>query len=432
MKTRNIIAILAALPIMAGMTSCKSDEETSAKPAKEMLRVLGGNVEIRSNDETTVVNVSADCHWKVDNVDAGDFGANLTIQPREGLGDGTLVVSTDQNTTKADRTATFTLVSDGGLKQHVTIRQTGSGDGLNLSKGTLSFDAEPQGAQSLVITSNTSWSIQVPAGNDWVHLTKTSGGSGADVIDITVDNAVTDVVRSVTIPVIYGSSSAEFVVTQQGMAEIYLMAPENIEAFSYSGGEQMVFVESNAEWHAFVPSSVSWAYVEPATGVGNGEFRIMCNENTSSRTRLTAIVLVAGTKNPQQRILLVEQEAQGQQPSGTVTLSDLYSLYVADNMAEFRFSFVADDNVGEYGLVYSTSETQPTRDNSDFVVTDTGGTTKNVLAQLSNLQPNTTYYVRAFVQGNGQNVYYSPNVVTIKTSSSTTEPGESDNPDPTL
>lgn len=39
MKTRNIITILAALPIMAGMTGCKSDEELTAKPAKEILIV---------------------------------------------------------------------------------------------------------------------------------------------------------------------------------------------------------------------------------------------------------------------------------------------------------------------------------------------------------------------------------------------------------
>ena len=40
MKTRNIIAILAALPIVAGLTGCKSDEELTAKPAK-LLTVHG-------------------------------------------------------------------------------------------------------------------------------------------------------------------------------------------------------------------------------------------------------------------------------------------------------------------------------------------------------------------------------------------------------
>ena len=113
MKTKNIIAILVALPIVAGLTGCKSDDELTAKPAKEMLRVLGGDIEIRATDETTVVNVSADCHWKVQDLDTGDFGAALSVQPREGDGDGTLVIGTDQNETKSNRTATFTLISDG-------------------------------------------------------------------------------------------------------------------------------------------------------------------------------------------------------------------------------------------------------------------------------------------------------------------------------
>ena len=97
MKTRNIIALLVALPLMAGLTGCKSDDELTAKPAKEMLRVLGGDIEIRAIDETTVVNVSADCHWKVQDLDTGDFGITLSIQPREGDGDGSLVIGTDQN-----------------------------------------------------------------------------------------------------------------------------------------------------------------------------------------------------------------------------------------------------------------------------------------------------------------------------------------------
>ena len=50
MKTRNIIALLAALPIIAGFTGCKSDDETEAKPAKEILRVQGGDIEIRADE----------------------------------------------------------------------------------------------------------------------------------------------------------------------------------------------------------------------------------------------------------------------------------------------------------------------------------------------------------------------------------------------
>ena len=73
MKTKNILVLLAALPIMAGLSGCKSDEETTAKPAKEMLRVIGGDIEIRSGEETAVVTVKADCHWKVQNLETTQF-----------------------------------------------------------------------------------------------------------------------------------------------------------------------------------------------------------------------------------------------------------------------------------------------------------------------------------------------------------------------
>ena len=53
MMTKNIIAILVALPILAGLTGCKSDDELTAKPAKEMLRVLGGDIEIRASCSIT-------------------------------------------------------------------------------------------------------------------------------------------------------------------------------------------------------------------------------------------------------------------------------------------------------------------------------------------------------------------------------------------
>ena len=268
MKTKNIIAILVALPIVAGLTGCKSDDELTAKPAKEMLRVLGGDIEIRATDETTVVNVSADCHWKVQDLDTGDFGAALSVQPREGDGDGTLVIGTDQNETKSNRTATFTLISDGGLKQKVTIRQTPAAGALNLSNTSFQFNADATSAkdvtrtvETLTIRSNSTWQIQMPTGVSWVHVNKTSGGTSAqssETLEISVDQAVSDASRSATISVVSEGNVVEIQVSQEGMTDIYLYAPEQMEKFSASGGEGMVMIESNAEWRAYIPSSVTF------------------------------------------------------------------------------------------------------------------------------------------------------------------------------
>lgn len=552
MKTKNIIAILVALPMMAGLTGCKSDDELTAKPAKEMLRVLGGDIEIRATDETTVVNVSADCHWKVQDLDTGDFGSELSIQPREGEGDGTLVIGTDQNVTRSNRTATFTLISDAGLKQKVTVRQTPAAGALNLSNTSFQFNADATSVkdntrtvETLTIKSNSTWKVQMPTGVNWVHVNKTSGGSAAqssETLDITVDQAVSDASRSATISVVSEGNIVEMHVTQEGMTDILLYAPEQLNRIPSYGGDQMLRIESNAEWHAYIPSSVTWLHIEEvmdstgvshgAMGVGNAELRIFCDENYTSRERLTAIVIVAGTKNPKQAVVLVEQ-ASGDNPQplqtsiglselsvsrqsanfliniaseeevgefglvytnemnqlpsidfgeqviigrgGTsrgisyeltgleenteymvrafvrkissqeviysepivirtaesvLTIGDLTSLYVSNTSAEFRFSFTSDSEVIDYGLVYSTDTQVPTV--ADQVVTiGRGGTGGNVMGSIANLQENTTYHVRGYVLTN-RGHFYSPNVVTIITSSSQHEPGESDNPDPTL
>lgn len=453
MKTRNIIAILAALPIVAGMTGCKSDEEMTARPAKEILLVEEGrSIELRSGDEEKTVTVTANCAWTMNVIpDLNNPWPSLTVQPQRGTGNGTLVIMSDQNTSIFDRLDTIMLTSDGGLHQKIALRQKSGDPTINISQKTMSFRAKPTEASLLSINSNAGWTIQTPAGINWLHIDKTSGATGATVLNISCDPVMSDAPRGTSFTVLYGTSSAEVQVVQEGMNsdDIYMYVPQDQTSFNAEGGEQMIRVESNAEWNAYIPSSVSWLHLESydnpddsihhhyngyvSTGAGNGEVRIYCEPNNSTIARLTAVVFISGTRNPKQCIVLVEQAGVGT-PEPQTTVSDLTSLYVGNTGAEFRFSFVSDEEVIDYGLVYSTTNRTPTRQNSEVVTVGRGGYTKNVLATLENLEPTTTYYVRAYVLSKtGQdNFVYSPNVVTITTSSSTTEPGESDNPDPQL
>ena len=406
MKTRNIFALLAALTLATGFTGCKSEEELDAKPAKEILRVLGGEIEIRSNDESTVVSVLADCHWRVENVETeedgeGGFGRNLTIQPREGQGDGTLVISTDQNTTIADRTATFTLVSDGGLHQQVTIRQTGGGDGLNVNRSSFSFEAENPSTQLLTVTSNRPWNITVPSNTSWLHLSSTSGQTGATTVEISVDQSYSDATRSAQLTITYGSNTAEVVVTQAGIdfsdIKLTTSVPDGIITFPASGGEETILVESNAQWAAYKPTTATWMNINVAdTVTTTGPIRIRVDQNTSGRDRLTAIVILAGSKTPKQEVVLVQQ-LTGSVASDDVTIGDLTSLYVSNEDAEFRYSYVADNDVNSYGLVYSTATQAPSVNDevSRTVTIGTGGIARSVLGTIDGLDASTTYYVRA-------------------------------------
>lgn len=311
MKTKIFFTILAALPLVAGLSGCKSDDETQAKPAKEILKVEGGNIEIRANEETKEVAITADCAWTV-TYDGGDFGNALTVQPLKGNGNGVLVITTNQNSSMSDRNASIILTSDGGLKQKISVRQTSSDPGMTVTKKLYEFDAIPSASQLLTITSNTNWSITLPSGIDWIHLSQASGNSGSSAVEITCDEIQTDADRSATFTIQYGSNSTEIEVRQEGKTNITLsVTPDELPTFTPDGGTQIVKVQSNAAWRAFVPSSAqSWLHIEPASGVGNGEIRVKCDEHLdTTRDRITVLIVVAGSQNPQQADVFVQQSA---------------------------------------------------------------------------------------------------------------------------
>ena len=539
MKIKHIISILAVLPFVAGLSGCKSDDELTAKPAKEILRVEGGGVELRAGDTSVDVQVYADCAWTVLDTKGGDFGNKLSVSPKAGNGNGTLVIMVDENTGTAERKDTIILKSAGGLMQKIPIRQVSGDPAMNVSTASFSFPADEVESMPFVINSNENWTLTLPP-NAWFHVNDangapvTSGTRGSTTVFVIADKADSDADRSSLFTINYSGKSVNVEVSQKGMTDIYLHATDELREIDSHGGERMLKVESNAAWHAYIPQSAAeWLRVEPAQGSGNGEIRVMCEPNNTTRDRLSSIVLIAGSKNPRQQVIQVEQLANGSvQPLQTsvslsqlsvsresatflinivseqvvgdfglvytdhdyieptleegehvvidhggtsrgvaykltglnedtryivrafvrkqnsqevvysepieirtnasiLTIGQLKSLYVYNTSAEFRYSFVSDTDVISYGLVYSATNQEPSNENGEMVKVGDGGTGGNVMGVITNLQEMTTYYVRAYVlTHNGHS--YSPNVVTITTSASQHEPGESDNPDPTL
>lgn len=473
MKTKNIIMILAALPLLAGLTGCKSDEETTARPAKETLIVQGGDITFASSEEKKYVDITADCSWHVvdfqiidpaTGVDVnksqrGDFGDKLSVEPMRGNGNSTLVVNIDRNSGTLKRgNAYIILQSDGGLRQRVNITQLSSDPGMSIAgttDGGLDFTMAG-GAKTLTIESNTSWTVETQYDgltSDWITLNKASG-NGNDFITVTTTPETTGQNREATLIFKYGSKVASVPIRQGAKTDItlsldkqgvlfnvYYMPEEQWQHEREHMGEhwdeqwesQTVKVTSNASWIVSILGSESWLKIDRANGVGNGEFTVSCRSFTTDVSGKQAVIMVvAGNKTS---YLFISQAVEGYSED-KLTVTTLYSMSVFDNYANFRFDFVYgeqgnNDRVGEYGVVYSAENTTPTVDTDTKVVAGSGKTSGSVAVEAKNLKPSTKYYVRGFVYG-GNGVKYTPNVVTITTSGSSTIPGESDNPDPQL
>ena len=438
MKTKNIIAILAALPVVAFFTACSSDEEKEAKPAKETLIVVGGSIQQYAADEQRAeFMVQADCRWTINEADIeyGDFSRDeLIISPHQGNGNGTITITSMKNTDTKAREATFVIVSDGGLKQKITIQQNKAADNLIVNVQELHYQAKPNATEGLTkifsVYSNGSWEITgMPS---WLHLDVTSGGAGTFDITAVCDEAMDDAARTANLTVKSGTQTPQYItVNQEGMelVDIVLeLEPAREVYFDAGGGEYGVRVISNADWHVVLPEGANeWLAISTTQGSGQGEFFISCRSNESSAyQRLSSIVVYAGTKARKQRELSVMQAAAEYPALGELSITDSE---IGTTWARLSLSLSTISEgfgIRQVGICYSHDNQVPTV--NDRVVE---GSLTN--ATIDGLDEKTTYYVRAyaFSAATPQQVVYSRNVVTFTTGSSIVIPGNDDNPNPT-
>ena len=265
-------------------------------------------VSMPASETSWSVKVTADCHWEVTSVENEGWG-ELTISPRSGDGNGTLLFTSEKNRSSLDRMATIILSTKGGLEQRISLRQMKSDAALSVNKEEFSF-SNTGGTQSLVISSNGNWTIEGLAGISWLELGQTNGGSGTTEVPIRVKEAYDDASRNAQLLITAGGSNISVTVSQSGLSSISLsVSATELPKFAGDGGAQTLTVTCNAAWYAYVPSSASWIQIDPAFGIGNGEIRVVCGGNPSIRDeRQATFIVTAGTKTVQQCDILVKQE----------------------------------------------------------------------------------------------------------------------------
>ena len=225
MKTKRLLfSICVGLPLMTGLTACTSDETTEAKPAQELLMV-DKDISMPASETSWSVNINADCHWDVTDID-NEGWEELTVSPRSGDGNGTLVLTSEENHSSIDRTATIIISTKGGLEQHITLRQMRSDAALSINQEVFNFTDEG-GTQSLVIASNSDWTITGHEGISWLELGQTSGNTGTTEVPIIVKGAYDETNRSVELTATAGNNKISFTITQEGKLSIILSVSTN-------------------------------------------------------------------------------------------------------------------------------------------------------------------------------------------------------------
>ena len=303
---------LAAL--LLSLSACSSDEDASSKASEELLNVERV-VAFGPTETSWEVKIVADCEWEITAIDNSNW-QDLSVSPRSGEGNGTLVLTTEQNHSSQDRTAVLTLSTKKGLKQDVTIQQTRSGADLSISQDYFEF-SDVAGTQSLIVNCNTDWEIlgimdMTDDDTAWLKLSQTSGSGNAEV-SMTVDESFDDADRYALLLISAGNlgdNLLSFTVKQNGKQLITMWLEEIEKTFTAAGGTKKVKVLSNGAWNATIPYSIDWVSITPTSGIGNGEITITCDPYTgATQERLTTLTVSAGSKNPQRSDVIITQTA---------------------------------------------------------------------------------------------------------------------------
>ncbi|MCR5314849.1 MAG: fibronectin type III domain-containing protein [Bacteroidaceae bacterium] len=267
-------------------------------------------------------------------------------------------------------------------------------DILNVESGNITIGGDEL-TGTIVITANCHWTIQKQTGSDgdWLVVNPSEGTGNATVM-VTANSANPSSVdnRKMTLVIkTDGGISRNIIVTQttstellaiSGVTDNNLTIPSASEGMTYK-----ITVTSNTHWTILgIPT---WLIVSPTEGSYDGEVTISATPNeTKDVLRATLVFKGDGGKAVEVQI---SQEAAEPPVVTDVSISE-----VGKDGATITFSYSSMAPVTEYGVCYSMTNTDPSKDNSP-AKSQTGSAKQGTATiQLTELKAGTTYYIRAY------------------------------------
>ena len=365
--------------------------------------------------ESLEVTITSNAYWQITGGAPG-----FSCDTENGKGNATIHFSVEENLVESDRTAVFTISSVDPAQARpavaeVTIHQAART--IDIQVTPTDHQVEADGASFPVAVSCTDkWEI---AGGADGFTCDVTGGEGDGTVTVTVASNPYETVRSATFTFRTVETSvtktATLTVVQAGKQVQLNVSSQGFTAQAI-GGDYQVEVLCNAAW--FATADASWLTVTPNQGEENGFVTIICEQNTSTSPRQSAVIISAGSQGQYTKTIVVEQQP-GAVPSVEQPIIGTIDKY----NAAMTFSYQsATSVVTTYGICYATHE-NPTV--ADKVISQTGNDTgAQVSFNLSGLESGTEYYARAFAR-NATGIAYSEQV-------SFTTAGNAPNPDDPL
>lgn len=400
------MASLLLLPL-GSLTSCSDKEETDVFASEELsltMTLTPTIVDLPARNASQDITITSNTAWgAVSDVTWAKLSTSL------GVGNGTLSVLLEDNTSTEPRTATITF-SYGSTQQTVTINQAA----LNAALSTTSVTLPARDAsQEIGITTNSTWTVSTF--DTWIHILNEKG-DGDGKFTFTLDNNLNTQNRQGTVTVTYGNGKMTIDVTQEPATATL---SDQSASFTAKSSSHDIKVTSNTVWSAETENS--WIHIEDAEGEVNGRFTIKVDDNKSLSSRQGKVTFNYGTGK---QTITISQEA-----ASATKFEKTQANNIGRYQADITGIFNSDFDVTEYGVVYSATSSVPTIDDDNSHQIAVGKTPVSqdiVSATIKGLKAGSKNYARIYTKG-PLGTEYSP-VVTFVTSGGA--PSSNDNPTP--
>ena len=282
---------LAAIAVGVLALSCTKPMETVLS-----LSDLAANFEAAGSLEKTV-SVTSNYDWTVSCPEAW-----VTVSPAAGSGNGTFKITVAENTTFDTRSATVTVKANDKTAT-VKVSQLALTPSILVSPATLEVEAAG-GTVSVDITSNSPWTVSVPADGSWAAPDATSG-EGSKKVTFTVAPNENFEARSVDVTFTAQDKKATVKISQKAPAPTLAVSPATLSVGD-EGGVLEIDVTSNAPWT--VTAAEDWITAEPASGQGDAKVTLTVAPSYV-RTARSAVVTVKETVGNTEKTVTVNQDA---------------------------------------------------------------------------------------------------------------------------
>ena len=420
-----IIGCLTAIALL--LVACSGDNQKPYRMSSDLLKV-GSSVEVSGGASKDTIKIEANCEWKV----TTETSWMHIISPKDGIGNGNqaLIIEVDASPLSTTRSGKLTMLSSDGIECSIDVTQRAGDVILIPTPQTLTFTYEG-GDQTLNITSNTMWTAT--SNSSWLTINGESSFTAEGNQELTIHTNPNNNSGNITGTIVFNDqderiSPVSVIVTVGGREpRLQVIVPGDMPT---AGGTSSIGVQSNFNWTITLSPDPrgKWVYFEGEekrqifSGSANDKelnVGIFFEPNSTETERVVNIVVETTSDggNNQTKEFTITQAA-GKRP----TISNVACSNVKHNAATITFQQSYDTfGITECGVYYSTSEADVQNG-----ANETGTLQGTATVNLTNLMPNTVYYVKAYAT-NAVGTKYSDGVISFKTLN---VPGRDDNEKP--